>query len=565
MGRLRNALSALRATEATQQELIASGAAGSYGGDPIDGDKGFIQLGQSSRDQPRWTTEKQRAYSIAAYRSNPMARSIIDTFTSFCVGDRGVSCECDHPDVRAVVEEFWNDPRNQIGRLQPIIFRDWMMNGESIWEYLVGESTGVVRWSPISSRTVEGIELENGNPLWFDRLRLVGHDKTLQIVRVDDVTGLRVGQVGYFPSWRALLTDRRGTPFLAPILDDLDAYAQVLNNLVDRTALARYISMQVVVDGNQESIDKWVAQRGGYHIPRSGSIEVTNKKVEMKPLDVKSGSFEDTNTALSVLTNIASGAGLAKTWLAESEGANRATSMSMAEPVRRRIGGVQNEYLEIMAEHVRFAVDQAVAAGRLPRMLASTDADGIETMVKPSQMVRVNGPAIAATDAQIMSTVMLNLGTALVDMIGAGVMTEEAGAWAARKAWEQFVGGPMPSSLAVTPATIAAAALAKQQAPDPAQADPAAPAKESYGEQMVFNFPEQPAPVFNVRMPEVTMNLPEQPTPIVNVSSSPAAVNVPAPVVYLNPEINVEQPKVAVKSRRVVRDEAGQITGIVEE
>ena len=436
-----------RAKEATSQELIASGASGSFGVDPIDGDRGFVQLGQSGLEQPRWTTDKQRAYSIAAYRANPMARAIIDTYTSFCVGDSGVAPECDDPQVRVVVDEFWSDPRNKIGHHQPLLFRDWLLMGEHIWEYMVGAQTGMVRYSPISPSRVTGVDLESGNPLWLDKLHVRGHDDPLQIVRVDDFTGLRTGTVGYFPSWRALITDRRGTPFLAPVLDDLDAYSSVLSNLVDRTALARYLAMQIVVDGEQADVDKYVNQRGGMHIPRSGSVEVTNKKIEIKPLTIQSGSFEDTNTAQSVLTNVAGGSGLAKTWLAESEGANRATSQSMAEPVRRRVGGVRNEWIEIMTEHVRFQVDQAVAAGRLPRLLARTDVDGQTVMVPASQMVRVVGPEIAAADAQITATVMMNLGTAVTSMVDAGVLSKEAGAIAAQKAWEQFVGRPFPPAL----------------------------------------------------------------------------------------------------------------------
>lgn len=451
----RNWLFGSRTTEATAQELIASGAAGVYGTDPIDGDRGFTEMGQAPLEQPRWTTEKQRAFSIAAYRSNPMARAIIDTYDSFCVGDSGVAPECDDPEVRAVVDEFWNDPRNKVGHLQPLLFRDWLLNGELIWEYMVGEQSGVVRYSPVSPSRVKSVELEHGNPIWFDLLNIRGHDDPMKIVRVDDFTGLRTGNVGYFPSWRALITDRRGTPFLAPVLDDLDAYAAVLSNLVDRTALARYLTMHYTHEGaDQTAIDKWVKERGGLHVPRSGSIEVTNEKIKIEPINITAGSFEDTNTALSVLTNVAGGSGLSKTWLSESEGANRATSMTMAEPVRRRIGGVQNEWLEIMAEHCRFQVDQAVSVGRLPRLMPRTDIDGRTQMVPPSKMVRVVGPAIAAADAAITATVMQNLGEAISGMVDAGVLSREAGAIAVQKAWEQFVGRPFPTQLAAAGATL---------------------------------------------------------------------------------------------------------------
>lgn len=454
-----------RATEATAQQLIATGASGFYGADPIDGDRGYTQMGQSPTEQPRWTLQQERAYSIAAYRSNPMATAVIDTHTAFVCGDSGISPESDDPDVLEVVNEYWNDPKNRMGPNQTLFCRDWLMMGEHIAEYLVGETSGLVRLSPISPPMVSSVLLDRGNPLWLDKLVIGGQNPTtLQIASVDDFTGLRTGQVGYFPSWRTLITDRRGRPFMAPILDDLDAYSAVLSNLVDRTSAARWIALHYTFDDmDQKAIDQWVQDRGGNNMPRSGSIEATNDKVHIASIDVQSGSFEDTNTALSVLTNVAGGSGLAKTWLSESEGANRATSMSMAEPVRRRVGNVQAEWLQIQTEHMRYVVDQAVAIGRLPRLMPSQDIDGHTIMVQPSELVRAVGPKIAAADAQITSTVLLNLAQSLEAMTAAGVMSKEAAAIAAQKAWEQFVGRPFPANLAVkSVATIAGADSAEE-------------------------------------------------------------------------------------------------------
>ena len=456
----RNWLFGARAAEATTSQLVATGAAGASGGfDAIDGDRGYTMAGGGGpREQPWWTTEKARAFSVSAYRVNPMARAIIDTYVSFVVGDSGVAVQCTDPAVRAVVDSWWNDPRNALERMQPLLCQDWLLQGEMVWEYMVGQTTGVVRYSPIDPSRVTRVNLDRGNPLWHRSLEVKGHEAELFIASIDDLTELRTGQVGYFPSWRALITDRRGVPFLSPVLDDLDAYNQVLSNLVDRTALARYIAFDVTVNGGQTEVDDFVKARGGTHVPRSGSIEVHNESVKWNKMEVASGSFEDTNTALSVLTNVAGGAGLAKTWLAESEGANRATSLSMAEPVRRRVGGVQRTYLDIMTEHARFAVDQAVAVGRLPKLIDTTDAGGNPVKVPPSQLVRIVGPEIAAADAQVTAQVLLNLATGLEKMVTAKVLSRDAAAAAASKAWEQFVGQPMPKGLAVTATTVDLAA-----------------------------------------------------------------------------------------------------------
>lgn len=447
----RNWLFGTRTVEASPKDLAVSGAASGWGVDPIDGDRNFVRAdGGGPREVPAYTLEYARTLSIHAYRTNPMARAIVDTYTSFAVGDSGVTLQCTDPLVRPVVDRWWTDPRNQLADLQTLLCRDWMLQGELVWEFMVGSVSGVVRYSPIDPARIKRVNLDRGNPLWHKSLEISGRDEPLEIVALDDETEVRTGQVAFFPSWRALITDRRGTPFLAPVLDDLEAYGQVLSNLVDRTAIARYLAFDVEVQGSQDDVDNFVKNRGGRHLPPSGSIEVHNQGVKWSKMEVSTGSFEDTNTSGAILTNVAGGTGLAKTWLAESEGANRATSLSMAEPVRRRVGGLQGEWLRIMTENTRFAVDQAVAVGRLPKLVDAVDETGEPISVPPSQLVRVVGPEVAAADAQITAQTLLNLSTGLDNFVKSGIMTPEAAELAASKAWEQFVGTPMPKGLKLT-------------------------------------------------------------------------------------------------------------------
>jgi hypothetical protein len=155
------------------------------------------------------------------------------------------------------------------------------------------------------------------------------------------------------------------------------------------------------------------------------------------------GSFEDRVTGQAVLTNIAAGAGLAKTWLAEPEDANRATSLTMAEPVRRRVGGVQQLWLDINTELVRFAVDRAVAAGQLEAQVAIKDKTGAEQLVPAADTVTVTGPEIAASDANVAAEILVKLSQSLKDLD----LSEEARRLASQKGWEDFMGIPYSREL----------------------------------------------------------------------------------------------------------------------
>lgn len=442
-----------RVVEATAEQLVATGAVGGYGVDPVDGDRGWRPAGTMGREVPAWTSEKARIYSVAAYRANPMAKAIIDTYTSFCVGDVGVSYQVSNPQVRMVVDEFWTDPRNQLAKLQELLLRSHLIMGESLYELMSGPMSGRVRFCPIDVGRIQDVDLDRGNPLWPSRVWIAASGSSgrpLTVAAVNDRSGLREGNCQFWPSFKALDTDVRGTPFLMSIVDHLDSYDAVLSNLIDRTALARYMVWDVTLKGaSQPQVDQYVKDRGGLHVPPSGSVEVHNDQVEWTPKYVQTGAEEDSTAGRSVLTQVAAGAGLAKTWLAEPEDANRATSLSMAEPVRRRVAGVQGVWLDYMAEFSRYAVDRAVAARRLPKTVEATDQRSGQTYDVPaSRAVTVTGPAIAAADSQITAQVLLNLSTGLEKLVQIGALSPEGAQIAARKAWEDYVGVPWSADLA---------------------------------------------------------------------------------------------------------------------
>lgn len=435
-----------RVVEASPQQLVATGAL-SGARDPLDNDGAWRPVGTAGRPVPEWTHERARMHSVASYRCNPMATAIIDTYTAFCVGDSGVKPLCSNPKVEAIVTQWWEDPRNRLGSLQELLLRSNLLNGETALEMMEGQYTGVTRFAPIDPSIVFDVLNYHNNPLWPDKIMYRrsgdGQDRYLKVCSVDEQTGLRAGQVQWWTPGKTLDTDTRGMPFLMPVLDWLDNYDRVLSNLMDRTALARYFVWDVTVDGDQTAVNKFLADRGGAHVPPSGGVEVHNNQVKWEAKVADTGAYEDSNAAKSVLTLVAAGTGLAKTWLAEPEDANRATSLTMAEPVRRRVGGVQGRWLFDMTEFARFNVDRAVAAGRLPRTVTSYNAKTRQQVEVPTaQTVRITGPEIAAADAQLNAAVLLNLATGLEKLVASESLSPEAAQVAGQKAWEDYMRVP---------------------------------------------------------------------------------------------------------------------------
>ena len=441
-----------RVEEASPSQMMAVGAySGSVGGvDPIDGDRGYTKMGGGQRAVPDHTIEKARAASVAAYRINPMARAVIDTMTAFCVGDSGLSLQITSESVREVAEEFWNDPENQLFN-QDLFLRDALIMGEQCFELMEGEESGCIRISPIDVTNIIAISLRDGNVLWPDKVHYqygVNNVITKTLVRTnEDTKGLREGEAMFFAPWKTLLQDTRSTPFLMPILDQLDNYDSVISNMIDRTALARYLVWDVTVKGQPRDVREYVENRGTA-MPKSGGIEFHNDQVEWKPQTVQTGAEEDSIAGNSIMTQIAGGSGISKPWLGEPGDANRATSLSMAEPVRRRVEGIQKVWMRFMTELVRYAIDRAVAAGRIPETVTASDPrTGVEFEVPASRAVFITGPEIAAADAQINAEILLNMAKSLEAMVATGVLSHAGAQMAARKAWEDYMGVPYTPDL----------------------------------------------------------------------------------------------------------------------
>jgi hypothetical protein len=103
---------------------------------------------------PPWTQEKARINSVASYRSNPMAKAIIDTYTAFCVGDSGVSLQVTNPQV-AQSSTSSGRPAQQPGRLQELWLRDQLLMGESLHGDDGRAGPGATRFCPIDPSIIE--------------------------------------------------------------------------------------------------------------------------------------------------------------------------------------------------------------------------------------------------------------------------------------------------------------------------------------------------------------------------------------------------------------------------
>ena len=101
--------------------------------------------------------------------------------------------------------------------------------------------------------------------------------------------------------------------------------------------------------------------------PKPGSVYYHNEAEELKAVSPDLKAQDGATTADLILSLIATGVGLPKTWLNGIMDVNRASAASMDEPSLKRLRARQQVVIGAVERMVRFALDQASMAGALAK------------------------------------------------------------------------------------------------------------------------------------------------------------------------------------------------------
>lgn len=382
-------------------------------------------LGASHRQLHHSILARAQDMSIHLYRSNPIANRILKIYTSYMAGE-GFTVEAQNPAVQEVADEFWFAERNQMHRNHRGFARDFLSFGEGIHPVGVDE-VGSTTIGFIDPMSIDHIERSQLNAMILEAVVLSrlgsmsGDTPPLMVVRkqsdpFEDEAGLYVGDVF------AWLHDRigassRGTPFLLPALDWLDAYDQTLWELLERVKAVRAFFWDVEVEGGATEVEE--AQKlWGTTAPRSGSVRFRSNAMKVEAAQPQIGAYEDVAAARYLLRHIATAAGVAPHWLGDPEDANRATAESMDGPVFRALVEVQSGWRANMTDLMRYVVDQKVAAGILERRMPVFNEQGEETeeILPTHDLISVITPNITDDDVVAAAGALASIATAFVQL-----------------------------------------------------------------------------------------------------------------------------------------------------
>jgi len=358
---------------------------------PMVGGSGEDSLWRSlttnqDRDLNLLTHRRMQDIAFYLYDSNPMAGRIIEIIEDFVIGD-GFTYSAKDPDVKEVLDDFWNDPDNNLDEEMNINVVELFLFGELCLPVWVNSADGAVKLQYIDPKTILKIRKDFNNPkinktlTWRKPSGSV--ERELNIINVDK--GLRsktygklTGDCFYF-TINKVSSATRGRSALLRLADWLDGYDQFLFARLERAFLLNNFIWDIQCEGmNKGELEEFVKTLA---TPRPGSIRAHNEKVTWKAETPKLESADASEEAMLFKNQILGGAGFPEHWFAEGSRTTRATAQEMSLPTLKNLKSKQKKVKFIIKRIFNFVIDQAIIAGTL-----SKDVDR-EFRVIPSPIV----------------------------------------------------------------------------------------------------------------------------------------------------------------------------------
>tara|TARA_R100000808_G_scaffold4949_2_gene15478 strand:+ start:8612 stop:10165 length:1554 start_codon:yes stop_codon:yes gene_type:complete len=456
ISRVKESWQALRGN--TSQEAI------SYIGSPEPDEHLWKPMGANRKEKnlPSITQQHAIDYAHYFYKSNPIAKRIIDLTAEYVVGD-GITYVAEDRNVQDILDSHWTDPTNNWTINQFSRVRDLGLTGELCIPVYVNEQNGHVTLGNIDTAMIESVveNPENTMKQQLIILRKFPKEDYRRAYRIIDVSSAPVGTKEYGryvglntsavsgadftkddiiePTGSGLkykckvvgacffftinnpMTANRGWSDLLPDMDWIDAHDQFLFSSVEKAIESSKYVLDVTLTGkNEQQIREWLRNQRSLK-PGERFAHNENVSQEFKTPDLK---LEDSASLASVLKNhVLAGAGLPPIWFAESL-TSRASAPEMTEPAYRHLKMRQKFIAYIMTRIFRFVLDQAIIHGRLRQDSRFSDTS-LATIESASFYLRM--PEVSFRDQRANAIAVRSISTALKDAVGNGfIETDEA-------------------------------------------------------------------------------------------------------------------------------------------
>lgn len=404
-------------------------------------EQGFRRLTQDSkyaaRDLTPLAQDRMLALAYWLWESNPLAQWLVEVVVDFVWGEGG-QVTAAAPQVREVVQVFWEDPVNQLELRMDTFVRELGLQGELCLPVFVNDMDGHVRLGYVDPAEIDEIQTDPNNILipWTVVLKATGageRKRFLKVVRLDE----RRGSPGFGSLMPALPNEtdlisgrlydgscllfqvnkvsnaRRGRSDLLALIDWLDGYDALLFDYMERAGLLGSFIWDAEVQGaTEEELQAFLQKNAKI---RKGMIRAHNEKVKWQAIAPDIKSYETDEMARMLRGHMLGSKSIPEHYYSQAGGdAPLATAQAMELPTIKRMTRRQRVVRFMLQDLARFAVHQAIGHGRLPK-----DVD---------QTLAVTLPEISMRDTTAITTALTSLTVALVQAEQQGWLRRETAA-----------------------------------------------------------------------------------------------------------------------------------------
>jgi hypothetical protein len=369
--------------------------------------------GSSTRQLPMMTQDRAIEVAYWLWKTNPMARWIIEVVVAFVVA-KGVPYTCENEEVKQILDDFWFDSINRMDQHYENFVRELRIYGEQCWPVFVAEQTGKVRLGYIDPAQIDLVIPDPENVKVKIAVLLKGSSaasgRTLRIVLDADAEDFLSpsaqaqraacsGECFYF-NINALTNEMRGTSDLFTVADHLDGYEQFLYDSSEKYARFNSFYWDVKVEGaTAEELEK---QRAAFTPPNNGGAFLHNEKVTSEPKAPNLNSLDSDKAARLHRNHILGAVGIPEHWFGGGGDVNRATAAEMDAPSIKMIEAGQEKNKNMLETVMDFVIAQALKA----RYLNVPEEEAYD--------YEVQTPEISQKDVAKLSAMLRDITTSLV-------------------------------------------------------------------------------------------------------------------------------------------------------
>ena len=346
-------------------------------------EEGFTKLtGDKDRSLSSLTQERMQELAVFLWKSNPLANRVIELPLVYLLAE-GVTMNVQDETAQQWLNEFWNDPINQMDIKLPKKVREMSLFGEQCWPVFKNPTNGAVRLGYLDPGLIKEVKTDPDNteqPIGVVT-KALGKKRKSKKYRIivpgsENIFGEEAkkireefndGECFYF-NINALSSSSRGLSDLLATMDWLDLYDKALFGEVERWDALRSFIWDVTLRGaTEETVKKRASE---IEVPSSGGVRVHNDAETWQAVTPDLQAANSAENARTVRNHILGGSTLPEHWYGGGGDVNRSTAGEMGEPTFKTFKFRQTEWKHILETVCFYAIySRLEKTGNIPEDL----------------------------------------------------------------------------------------------------------------------------------------------------------------------------------------------------